>query len=300
MASRARICSSSSVAVRKFVVLGSQDCVRVSVADDRQVEVVGGAAAGQHGVELLPRLMAGSEAVHGVDGDALSAVHCGGVAELGGTADVVSGQGHRAAVLCVPHLQSAVLGDVQDCPSVAVLDPVGGGDAEPPVVSAGDDHIAGGRTVSVGQLDLSAGAGVVEAVGAGAPVQLGDEVTGGGEHDRVEATVTVGLPCAEQLLGRGGGVADVDALPIEVEAERFRSAVTQDEGGSGLCLIIKPVQFGQPVRAVDGLEVAEHAAGADRRKLLIITDQPDAAASPHDEVERRCRGRGCLPYPLRR
>jgi hypothetical protein len=32
------------------------------------------------------------------------------------------------------------------------------------------------------------------------------------------------------------------------------------EGGSRLCLITKPVQFGQPVRAVDGLEAAEHAA----------------------------------------
>ena len=76
----------------------------------------------------------------------------------------------------------------------------------------------------------------------------------------------------------------MDALPIEVEAESFRSAVTKDERGSRLCLIIKPVQFGQPVRAVDGLEVAEHAASADRRKLLIITDQPDAAASLHNEV----------------
>jgi hypothetical protein len=79
----------------QFVVLGSQDCVWVSVADDRHVEVVGGAAAGQHGVELLPRLMAGSEAVHGGDGDALSAVHCGGVAELGGSAEVCAAPSKR-------------------------------------------------------------------------------------------------------------------------------------------------------------------------------------------------------------
>ena len=130
----------------------------------------------------------------------------------------------------------------------------------------------------------------MEAVGADAPVQLGDEVAGGGEHDRVKATVTVGQPCAEQLLGRGDGVANVDALPIEVEAESFRSAVTKDEGGSRLCLIIKPVQFGQPVSAVDGLEVTEHAASADRRKLLIIADQPDAAASLHNEVNGGVEG----------
>jgi hypothetical protein len=139
----------------------------------------------------------------------------------------------------VPHLQSAALGDVQDCPSVAVFDPVGGSDAEPPVVSAGDDHIAGRGPVSVGQLDLPARAGVVKAAGAGTPVQLGDEVAGRGDHEAVEAAVTVGLPRAEQLLGRGGGVADVDALLIEIEAERFRSAVTKGEGGGGLCLIIK-------------------------------------------------------------
>ena len=64
------------------------------------------------------------------------------------------------------------------------------------------------------------------------------------------------------------------------------------EGGSRLCLIIKPVQFGQPVRAVDGLEAAEHAASADRRKLLIITDQPDAAASLHNEVNGGVEGGG--------
>jgi hypothetical protein len=34
--------------------LGPDDGVRVAVADDLQVEVVGGAAAGKHGVQLLP------------------------------------------------------------------------------------------------------------------------------------------------------------------------------------------------------------------------------------------------------
>jgi hypothetical protein len=57
-------------------------------------------------------------------------------------------------------------------------------------------------------------------------------------------------------------------------------------------LIIKPVQLGKPVRAVDGLDVPEHAAGADRRQLLIITDQPDTAASLHDEVGGGVEGEG--------
>jgi hypothetical protein len=73
--------------------------VWVSVADHRQVEVICGTAAGQHGVELLPRLRAGSEAVHGLDGDALGGVHCG-VAELGGCGDVAGRYSDDAAVLC--------------------------------------------------------------------------------------------------------------------------------------------------------------------------------------------------------
>jgi hypothetical protein len=84
----------------------------------------------------------------------------------------------------------------------------------------------------------------VEAVGAGALVELGGEVAFGCEHDRFEAAVTVGLPCGEQLLCCCGGVTDVHAAAVEVEAERFRSAITKGEGGSGLCLIIKPVGSG--------------------------------------------------------
>ena len=239
-------------------VVGSQDCVWVSVADYRKVEVVGGAAAGQHGVELLPRLMAGGEAVHGVDGEALSAVHCGGIAELGGTADVVSWQGHPAAVLCMLHLQSAGAGDIQDGPAVTVFDPVGGGDAEPPFVSTGDDHIASGCTISVGQFDVSVGPGVVEALDTGSRVEPDDQITGGRQHDRVEATVAVCLPCGEQLLDRCGGVADVDAAAVKVEAERFGSAVPQGERGSGLGWVVESAYFGETVGAADGLDIAQH------------------------------------------
>ena len=37
-------------------------------------------------------------------------------------------------------------------------------------------------------------------------------------------------------------------------------------------------------RAVGVGDVAEHAAGADRGELLVVTDQPDAAAASDDEV----------------
>ena len=49
----------------------------VAVADDPQVEVVGGPAAGEHCVQLLPGLLPGQQAVHGVGGDALGGVDGG-------------------------------------------------------------------------------------------------------------------------------------------------------------------------------------------------------------------------------
>ena len=39
---------------------GSDEGVRVAVADDLKVEVVGGPSAGEHGVQLLPGLLPGS------------------------------------------------------------------------------------------------------------------------------------------------------------------------------------------------------------------------------------------------
>ena len=45
------------------------------------------------------------------------------------------------------------------------------------------------------------------------------------------------------------------------------------------------MQLGQPDRAVAGLDVAEHTAGSDRGELLIITDEPDTAATLHNEVD---------------
>jgi len=57
--------------------------VRVAVADDLEVEVVGMPAAGEHGVKQLPRLLPGQQAVHGVGGDALRTVNSGGVPETG-------------------------------------------------------------------------------------------------------------------------------------------------------------------------------------------------------------------------
>ena len=58
---------------------------------------------------------------------------------------------------------------------------------------------------------------------AGALVELGDQLAGGGEHDRVQPGRSVGSPGGEDILGDGGEVADVDPAVVEVEAERLGS-----------------------------------------------------------------------------
>ena len=61
----------------------------------------------------------------------------------------------------------------------------------------------------------------------GAAVQVGDEVPGGGEHDRVEPGRSVGNPSGEGILGGLGEVADMDPAAIEVEVEARRVAVAE-------------------------------------------------------------------------
>jgi hypothetical protein len=55
----------------------------IPVSDDRDIDVVGGVAAGEHGVQLLPGLSTGHHAMRGVGGDPLSGVHGGGVTQFG-------------------------------------------------------------------------------------------------------------------------------------------------------------------------------------------------------------------------
>ena len=76
----------------------------------------------------------------------------------------------------------------------------------------------------------SASAGTcVEAMIPGATVEFGDELAGGGEHDRVESGRSVGNPSGEGILGGFGDVADMDATVIEVEVERRRVAFAEGE-----------------------------------------------------------------------
>ena len=69
----------------------------------------------------------------------------------------------------------------------------------------------------------------VEAMRAGTAVEFGDQVPGGGEHDRVEPSRSVGNPSAERILGGGGDVADMNTAVIKVEVECLGFAFAEGE-----------------------------------------------------------------------
>ena len=95
---------------------------------------------------------------------------------------------------------------------------------------AGDDHISDTGPVPVGQgAPPTVAGGVIETMRAGTAVQFGDEVPGGGDHDRVEPSRSVGNPSVERILGGGGQVADMDAAVIKVEVEPRRVAFAEGE-----------------------------------------------------------------------
>jgi hypothetical protein len=113
---------------------------------------------------------------------------------------------------------------------------------------------------------------VIKTMPPGTAVELGDEVPGGGDHDRVESSRSIGNPSIERILRRGGEVADVDAAVIKVEVECLLFAFSEGERCCGFGGVGEAVQLGQVEGAVGVLDVAEDAAGADRGELLIISD----------------------------
>ena len=122
----------------------------VAVADDLEVEVIGGPAAGEHGVQLLPGLVPGQQAVHGVGRDALGGMDGAGIAETGRGAHIVNRQPDPVVAAGVPDSQVTLLADMGDGPAVAVLDPIGGSESESAVVATGDDHISDTGQVPIG------------------------------------------------------------------------------------------------------------------------------------------------------
>ena len=216
----------------------------------------------------------------------------GGIAETGRGTDVVGGQPDRAVAAGVPHTQVTAPVDAGDGPAVAVLDPVGGGKPESAVVTSSDDHISDTGPVSIGQSHLGHSRGLTETMRPGTAVDFGDQVAGGGDHDRVEPSRSVGNPSVERILNCGGDVADMDPAVSEVEVERPRVAVADGERGRSFTRVGEAVQLTQAQRAVGVADVAQHTAGADRGELLIIPDQPDTRTSIESEFDGGLEGQG--------
>ncbi len=104
--SRVRICSSSLGGGAGCDGFGSDDGVRVAVADDLQIQVVGGPSAGEHGVQLLPGFLTGDQAVHGVGGDPLGGMDGRRIPQLGGLPDVLGGEPGGELAAGVPDRRS--------------------------------------------------------------------------------------------------------------------------------------------------------------------------------------------------
>ena len=260
--------------------------VRVAVVAGGQVEVVAVPAAGDRDVEQLAVLGAGDDGVADVGGDALGGVHGGGVAERDVLGGVLAGQGDPPAGGQVGDPQRPVHLDGGDPPAVAVLHPVGAADRKAAVVAAGDDQVPGAGPGAVGELHLGTGGAVGgEPVGAGAGVELRDQLAGGGEHHRVPAGGAVRGPRRVGLRGDGARVADVQPAVVEVEADPGRVARAQRERRGGFRGVGEAHHLGQGDRAGGLGDVAEHPAGADRGELRVVTDQPDAAAAVEHEIE---------------
>jgi hypothetical protein len=129
----------------------------------------------------------------------------------------------------VPHGEVTAPANAGDGPPVAVLHPVGRSEPEAAVVATCDDHIPDARLIAVGQGHLRCRLGVIKTMRPGTAVEFGDELAGGGEHDRIKSDQSVQHPSGERILGGGGNVADVDAIMIEIEVERGRLAVAEGE-----------------------------------------------------------------------
>jgi hypothetical protein len=95
--------------------------VGVAVADHLEVEVVGVPATAEHRIELLPGLLPGHQAMHGVGGDALGGMDGGGVAETGRGSNVITGQPDGEVAAGVSDSEPTAAVDVGDGPAVAVF-----------------------------------------------------------------------------------------------------------------------------------------------------------------------------------
>ena len=164
-----------------------------------------------------------------------------------------------------------------DVPAVAVLDPVGRGDRQPPVVAPGDDRCRRRwprwrRAAEPRAARPSRG----EPVGPGAQVQLADQLVGRAPAAASRARPPGRPPGRVGLLDDGGVVAGVDAVVVEVVAQRDRVADAQRERRTRLDRI------GETDDRVEAWRRrrSRRCRAAPRRprrgrQLAGVTDQPD-------------------------
>ena len=125
---------------------------------------------------------------------------------------------------------------------------------------------------------------------AGTSVEFGDEVPGGGDHDRVEPSRSIGNPSVERILRRGGPITDMNTAVIKVELQPRRVALADGKRRCRFGGVGEAMQLSQAEGAVGLLDVAQHTAGADRGELLIITDQPDTPTTSDHELDGGVEG----------
>jgi hypothetical protein len=84
----------------------------------------------------------------------------------------------------------------------------------------------------------------------------------------------VGSPCLEEVFGECCQVADVDPLPVEVEAQRFRPAVAQRQRCGRFGWVVESVQLGQPNRAITVFDVARTTDKPEQSVDLLVAETP--------------------------
>ena len=157
---------------------------------------------------------------------------------------------------------------------------------------AGDDYDAGRATVAVVQRDPEPLAICRVTSFLGDSVEFADQVTGGCQHERVQAVRLVVIPGVEDLLGQGREVADMDAVVVEVEPECLWSPFSQGERRGGFGWVGEAQDLGEPGGPVCGLDVAQHAASADGGQLPVVSDEADAATAADHVVDGAVEANG--------
>ena len=210
-----------------------------------------------------------------VDGATLSAHAGGGVCQLDVLGHIVGGKADAA--VAAGGDERAVAADSIDGPRRAVADHVAAVGAQPAVVVACGDLVADEDPstcdpgVSTVRVDLAG----VDADELGSFVEHGDDLVRRCHQQHLVAGLSVSPPRMDGVAFHLRGRAAAEALVRVVEVEDVDVAAAESEAGVAFPCIDEAVDAVELDRAerVDG--EAEHAASADGRELLWITDEHD-------------------------